>query len=62
MEAFSSLLAICEENPPATSGFPLQRPTMWSFDVFLSAPGQMVEQTIETRGIWDAIALINTSL
>ena len=35
MEAFSSLLAICEGNPPVTGGFPSQRPVTWSFDVFL---------------------------
>ena len=29
--------------------------------VFLSAPEQIVQQTIETRVIWDAIALIMTS-
>ena len=32
------------------------------YGVFLSAPEQMVEQTIETLVIWDAIALIMTSL
>ena len=32
--AFSALLALCEENPPVTGGFPSQRPVTWSFDVF----------------------------
>ena len=31
---FSALLALCEGNPPATSGFPSQRPVTQSFDVF----------------------------
>ena len=35
METFSSLLAICEGNPPVTGGFPSRRPVTWSFDVFL---------------------------
>ena len=30
----STLLAICERNPPVTGGFPTQRPVMRSFDVF----------------------------
>ena len=34
METFSMLLALCEGNPPVTSGFPSQRPVTWSFDVF----------------------------
>ena len=33
MEVFSALLALCEGNPPATGGFPSQRPVMRSFDV-----------------------------
>ena len=35
MEIFSTLLALCERNPPVTSGFPLQRPLTWSFDDLL---------------------------
>ena len=35
-----------------------QRRVTQSFDVFLSAPEQTVEQTIQALGIWDAIALI----
>ena len=31
---FSTLLALCEGNPPVTGGFPSQRPVMQSFDVF----------------------------
>ena len=57
METFSALLALC-----AGSGeFPLQRPVTRSFDLFLSAPEQKVEQTIETLVIWDAITLVITS-
>ena len=63
METFSTLLALCEGNPAVTSGFPSQMPVTRSFDVFFySAPGQTVEQTIETPVIWDAIARIMTSL
>ena len=34
METFSTLLALCEGNPPVTGGFPSQRPVTQSFDVF----------------------------
>ena len=34
MEKNSEILALCEGNPPVTSGFPSQRPVMQSFDVF----------------------------
>ena len=34
METFSTLLDLCEGNPPVTGGFPSQRPVTWSFDVF----------------------------
>ena len=44
METFSSLLVLCEGNPPVTGGFPSQRPVPRSFDVFLSAPEQMFFQ------------------
>ena len=33
METFSALLALCEGNPPATFGFPSQRPVTRSFGV-----------------------------
>ena len=56
METFSALLAPRDWNPPATGGF------SHKVDVFLSAPEQTVDQTIETPVIWDAIALIMTSL
>ena len=35
MEAFSALLAICEENSPVPGGFPAQRPVTRSFDVLI---------------------------
>ena len=60
METFFALLALCEGNPPVTGGFPSQEPVTRSFDVFLFAPEQTVEQTIETQVIWDAIVLIMT--
>ena len=34
METFFELLALCEENPPVTGGFPSQWPVMWSFHGF----------------------------
>ena len=34
METFSALMALCQQNPPVTGGFPSQRPVTWSFDVF----------------------------
>ena len=59
METFSVLLAICAGNSPVTGGFPAQRPVTRSFDVFSDLlPKKMVEQTMETLVIWDAIAPI----
>ena len=34
LETLSALLALCEENPPITGGFPSQRPVTRSFDIF----------------------------
>ena len=48
METFPALLALCEESPPVTSGFPSQSQITQTFDFFLSAPEQTVEQTIKT--------------
>ena len=59
MEAFSALLTLCAENSPVTGEFPSQKPVTRSFDVFFE---QTVVQAIETPLIWDAIALIMTSL
>ena len=63
METFSTLLALCEENPLATSGFPSQKPVTQSFDVFFDlCPEQTALQTIKMQVIWDAIVLIMMSL
>ena len=51
----------CEGNPTVIGGFPAQRPVARSFDVLFS-PEQMIKQTMGTPVIWDAIALIMTSL
>ena len=34
----STLMALCEGNPPVTGGFPLQRSVTRSFDVFIEFP------------------------
>ena len=52
METFSALLALGERNPPVTGEFPSQRPVTRSFDVLFDL----------SLVIWDAIALIMTSL
>ena len=60
---FSALLAICEGNPPVTGGFPTTKASdaeLWR--LLWPVPKQMVEEAIETPAIWDAIALIMTSL
>ena len=62
METFSARLALCEGNAPVTGGFPSERTVTRNFDVFLYVPEQTAEQTIPTPVIWDAIALIMTSL
>ena len=62
MEPFSALLALCEGNSTVTGEFPSQRPVTRRFDVSMIAPEQTIEQTMETPVIWDAIALIMTSL
>ena len=62
MEAFSTLLALSEGNSPVTDEFPSQRPVTSSFDVFFDLCQKMVDQTIETPVIWDAIMLIMMSL
>ena len=55
IKTFSVLLALCKGNPPVT-GDTMLRCFLWS------VVEQTVEQTIETPMIWDAIALIMTSL
>ena len=61
LEAFCALLALCTGNSMVTGDFHSQSPVTRSFD-FLSTPEQTVEYTIETPVIWDAIAVIMTSL
>ena len=68
METFSALLALCPGNSPV-AGEPVagEFPTPKASDAELwwfvwSAPEQKIEKTIETSVIWDAIALIMTSL
>ena len=68
METFSVLLAFCGGNSAVTGEFPTQRPVTRSFDVFFDMRlnkrlrKRTVEQTMETLVIWDATALIMTSL
>ena len=63
METFSALLAICAGYSPVPDEFPAQRPVTRSFDVFFDLRlNKTVEQTIARLVIWDAIALIMTSL
>ena len=68
METFSALLALCEGDSPVIGEFPhrwipltkANDAKLWCF--LWSAPEQTVEQTTQTPVIWDAIALIMTSL
>ena len=63
MEIFSALLVLCAGNLPVTGEFPHTKASdaeLWCF--LWSTPEQTVEQTLETPVIWDAIALILTSL
>ena len=64
METFSTLLAICAGDSPVTGEFPAHRPVTRSFDIFidLRLNKQLHEKTIVRLVIWDAIALIMTSL
>ena len=59
----SPLLELCKGNSPVTGEFPSQRSSnveLWCF--LWSAPEKMVEQTIKTPLIWEAIVLIMMSL
>ena len=51
----SALLALCAGNSPVTGLTKASDGELWCFR--WSAPKQTNEQTIETLGIWDAIAL-----
>ena len=52
MEIFSALLALCEDNPVTKAS---DAEFSW---IFLPAPEQTGEQTIEMPVIWDTTALI----
>ena len=60
METFSALLALCEEKPPITGGFPSQKPVTRSCDVFFNLRlnkllnKQSISQCFETtsRLLW----------
>ena len=60
METFSALLVFCAGNSPVTGEFTAQRPVTRSFDVFFDL--RLNQQLSKTRVIWDANALIMTSL
>ena len=63
MQIFSELLALYDGKPPLTGGFPSQRPFARSCDVFFDVrKKKTVQQTIEPLVIWDATALIVTSV
>ena len=62
MEAFSALLALCAGNSPAPGEFPAQRPVTRSFDVSFELRLNKQLITIVRLVIWDATALIMTSL
>ena len=58
METFSALLALCAGDSPVTGEFPPQSPVTRGFDVFFD----LRLNWVDNRVIWDAIALIMTSL
>ena len=64
MEKFSALLALCAGNPPVTGEFPSQRQVTRIFDVFFDLrPNKRLSKQSGVRlVIWDAVALIMTSL
>ena len=62
METFPALPALCEGSPPVTSGFSSQRPVTRSFDVFFDVCLKTAEKTIGMLVVWDAVALVLTSL
>ena len=62
METFSALLAVCVENSLVTYEFPSQRPVTRSYDVLFDPRLNKRVNEQSWLGIWDAIALIMTSL
>ena len=62
MEAYSALLALCGWNSPVTGEFPHKANDAEPGSFLCSPPEQTVAQAIDTPVIWDAMALIMTSL
>ena len=63
MGTFSALLALCEGNSPITGEFPSQRPVTRSFYAFFDPRlNKRLSKPSRRRMIWDAMALIMTSL
>ena len=63
METFYALLALCTGNSLVTGEFPSQRPVTRSFDAFFHlCLNKRLSITIVILVIWDAIAIIMTSL
>ena len=63
METFFASMALCERNPLVNGGFPSQRPVMQGLDVFFALRlNKTFKQTLQTLVMWDASALIMTSL
>ena len=67
METFAASLAVCEENPPVTGGFPSQRPVTRSFDIFYKRMNkqlskQSIRRWFETplRSLWRRCNEIST--
>ena len=60
MEIFSALLALCEGSPPVVSLTKASDAELWCF--LWCVPELTAEQTVEMLVIWDAMALIVTSL
>ena len=64
METFSALLALCAWNSPVTGEFPAKRPVTRSFDAFvdLRLNKRFSKKKKVRLVIWDAVALIMTSV
>ena len=60
MEIFSTVVVLCGKKPPVNPLTKSSDAELWCFLLF--AHEHMVEQTIETPVIWDAIVLIVSSL
>ena len=53
METFSSLVIICEGNPPVTGEFPLQRQVTRSFDIFFDLRlNKLLSKQWRRRWMW----------